>query len=92
MDNVIDKHYMLCPICGKEHEVEEYSQTVYQQIKGFTVPYEEHFLHCTNIRAGENNFIPAAMFTKNLLAAQNAYRAIHGFPPIQSWAELKTEN
>ncbi|MCD8012239.1 MAG: DUF4065 domain-containing protein [Lachnospiraceae bacterium] len=76
--NLIRKIYMNCPVCDKEHEVEERSRMTTVLIKGEEVVYEERYFFCVNADPEENEFETGAMMNENLLNARNAYRTQKG--------------
>lgn len=75
---LLKKIYMRCPLCGKEHEVEERERTTSLVIKGQEVTYVERYYLCRNTSEDENEFETGAMSNANLLNARNAYRIQNG--------------
>ncbi len=75
---LISKVRMRCPLCGKEHEIEERMRTAGIIIKEDEVFYEETFYCCPNMGDEENEFEMGPMINKNLMNARNAYRRKHG--------------
>ncbi len=75
---LIKKIRMSCPLCDKEHEVEERKRLTAISFKGEKVKYEEKFYFCVNADEDENEFETASMTNENLLNARNAYREKHG--------------
>ena len=71
---LVRKVRMSCPLCEKEHEVEERKRMTTITIKGKEVVYEERFYFCANADEDENEFENGAMTNENLLNARNAYR------------------
>ena len=69
---------MECPLCDKEHEVEERKRISNITIKGEKVEYEESYYLCKNIHEDENEFVSAKMNDVNLMNARNAYRVKKG--------------
>lgn len=65
---------MECPLCDKEHEIEERKRISSITIKGDRVEYEESYYLCKNCNENENEFTPAKMNDTNLMRARNAYR------------------
>lgn len=65
---------MNCPLCDKEHEIEERKRLACITIKGELVKYEETYFLCKNSDEDENEFIPAKLNDTNLMNARNAYR------------------
>ena len=70
---LVRKVRMSCPLCEKEHEVEERKRMTTITIKGKEVVYEERFYFCANADEDENEFENGAMTNENLLNARNAY-------------------
>lgn len=75
---LIRKIHMNCPLCDKNHEVEERKRIATITIKGEEVTYEERFYFCVNADEDENEFETGAMTNRNLLNARNAYRIKRG--------------
>lgn len=71
---LVRKVRMSCPLCEKEHEVEERKRMTTITIKGKEVVYEERFYFCANADEDENEFENGAMTNENLLNARNAYQ------------------
>ena len=63
-----------CPLCDKEHEIEERKRISHITIKGEVVEYEETYYLCKNSDEDENEFVLAKMNDTNLMNARNAYR------------------
>lgn len=70
--------YMYCPLCGKNHSVEERKCIASIVIRGEEVEYEEHFLFCSNTN---KEFETGIMVDENFANARNAYRIKKGLPP-----------
>ena len=68
---LVRKVRMSCPLCEKEHEVEERKRMTTITIE---VVYEERFYFCANADEDENEFENGAMTNENLLNARNAYQ------------------
>ena len=60
------KFFENCPLCGKDHEVEERNK----------ISYEEKYYFCSNAK-NEQEFEIGPMINENLLNAKNAYRKKH---------------
>lgn len=75
---LIRKVYMDCPLCDKQHEVEERTRQTTITIKGDKVAYQERYYYCANADEDENEFETPSMTNGNLLNARNAYRVKHG--------------
>ena len=71
---LVRKVRMSCPLCEKEHEVEERKRMTTITIKGKEVVYDERFYFCANADEDENEFENGAMTNENLLNARNAYQ------------------
>ena len=67
-----------CPLCDKEHEIEERKRLSHITIKGEVVEYEETYYLCKNSDEDENEFVLAKMNDTNLMNARNAYREKKG--------------
>ena len=67
-----------CPLCDKEHEIEERKRISHITIKGEVVEYEETYYLCKNSDEDENEFVFAKMNDTNLMNARNAYRVKKG--------------
>jgi len=67
-----------CPICDKEHEIEERKRMSHTLIKGEAVEYEETYYLCKDSDEDENEFVLAKMNDTNLMNARNAYRVKKG--------------
>ncbi len=78
MGDKIKVFMMDCPVCGKRHEVEEYTCIATTEIKGEEVDFEEHYLYCSNADEDECRFAMPSMLNANLMRARDAYRAKHG--------------
>ena len=76
--NLIRKLHMKCPLCDKDHEIEERTRTVTTIIKGEKVSCQETYFFCQNCDEDENEFVTGKMENDNLLNARNAYRKAHG--------------
>ena len=74
-NTVIRKIHMNCPLCNKEHEIEERIRTSTITIKGEEVTYTERFYFCSNADESENEFWTGSMTNENLLNAKSAYYA-----------------
>ena len=75
---LVRKVNMLCPICGKTHEVEERTRQTVMVIKSDAVSYEETYFFCGSSAVDECEFENGAMVNANLMNARNAYRKMHG--------------
>lgn len=71
---LVRKVRMSCPLCGKDHEVEERKRMTTITIKGKEVVYEERFYFCANSNEDENEFQTGAMTNESLRNARNAYQ------------------
>ena len=71
---LVRKVHMSCPLCEKEHEVEERKRISTITIKGQEVSYEEKFYFCTNANEDDNEFQTGAMTNESLRNAKNAYQ------------------
>lgn len=71
---LVRKVRMSCPLCEKEHEVEERKRMTTITIKGKEVIYEERFYFCANADEDKNEFEIGTMINENLLNARNAYQ------------------
>lgn len=69
---------MECPLCDKEHEIEERRRISYITIKGEIVEYEETYYLCKDSDEDENEFVLAKINDANLMNARNAYRVKNG--------------
>jgi putative zinc finger/helix-turn-helix YgiT family protein len=69
---------MLCPLCGKEHELEIRERNNNIEIKGQIVEYKETFYYCEFSDEDENEFVDGKMLNQNLLRAKDAYRENNG--------------
>ncbi len=69
---------MLCPLCGKEHEIEIRERTSKVEIKGQRVAYKETFYFCEFSDEDENEFVDGKMLNQNLLRVKDAYRENNG--------------
>lgn len=77
--NYLIKTIMIsCPLCDKEHEIEERKRMSHITIKGEIVDYEEIYYLCKNSDEDENEFVLAKMNDVNLMNARNAYRVKKG--------------
>ena len=70
------KFFENCPLCGKDHEVEERKKIAYVTIKNDKISYEEKYYFCSNAK-NEQEFEIGPMINENLLNAKNAYRKKH---------------
>ena len=66
-----------CPLCDKEHEVEERERLSSINIKGECVKYKEVYFECKETNEEENEFVSAKMMDENLLRARDVYRKEH---------------
>ena len=66
-----------CPLCDKEHEVEERERLSSINIKGECVKYKEGYFECKETNEEENEFVSAKMMDENLLRARDVYRKEH---------------
>lgn len=64
---------MLCPLCGKFHEVEERVRFTNVTVKGRKVTYRETFYKCKNTPAEESEFMTGITVNENLKNAREAY-------------------
>lgn len=71
---LVRKVRMSCPLCEKDHEVEERKRMTTITIKGKEVVYEERFYFCANADEDKNEFESGTMINENLLNARNAYQ------------------
>lgn len=69
---------MECPLCDKEHEIEERTRISHITIKREVVEYKETYYLCKNSDEEENEFVLAKMNDINLMNARNAYRKKKG--------------
>lgn len=69
---------MDCPLCDKNHDVEERKRLTTLLIKEDEVEYEETYYFCCNSGEDENEFETGKMCDENLRNARNAYRKKHG--------------
>lgn len=69
---------MDCPLCDKNHDIEERKRISKVTIKGDIVEYEETYFICINSDEDENEFAPAKIYDNNMLNARNAYRVKNG--------------
>ena len=88
-DILIKKVKMTCPLCDKEHEVEERKREATITIKGKKISYEEIYYFCENSEEEENEFVPGKINDKNLLNARNAYRKDMGLLTSDEIAEIR---
>ena len=86
---LIKRVHMSCPLCDKNHEVEERRRITSVTIKGEEVTYEERFFYCTYAEEGENEFETGAMTNENLLNARNAYRVKMGLLTSDEIVEIR---
>lgn len=77
-DTLLKKIHMECPLCGREHEIEERKRLTTVIIKGDRIAYEERFYFCANADEDENEFETGAIVNENMRNARNAYRVKHG--------------
>lgn len=75
---LLKKVFMTCPVCGKQHEVEERLRWAEMPIKGVMTPYQEIFYYCVNGPEDESEFVPGGVMNKNLLNVRDAYRKAAG--------------
>lgn len=75
MDNdiLLKRIRMDCPLCGKNHNVEERSRVTSIMFKSKEITYKERFYFCSNSKEGGNEFETGTLFDENLLSARNAY-------------------
>lgn len=73
-NGLIRRIYMECPLCDRQHEVEERRRIASTLIKGEEAEYEETYYFCQNCGEDENEFTTGKMENENLLNAHNAYR------------------
>lgn len=66
-----------CPLCDKEHEVEERERLSSINIKGECVKYKEVYFECKETNEEENEFVSAKMMDENLLRSRDVYRKEH---------------
>lgn len=71
---LIRKVVMDCPICNRNHEVEERERKTKTIIKDKEVEFKERFFFCDNAKEDECEFVKGSMLNENLLNARNAYR------------------
>lgn len=77
--NYLTKTIMIeCPLCDKEHEIEERRRTSRITIKGEVVEYEETYYLCNYSDEDDNEFALGKMNEANLMNARNAYRVKKG--------------
>ena len=86
---LIRKVYMNCPLCDKNHEVEERKRLTSIVLKGEEVTYEEKFYLCVNADEDENEFETGLMTNENLLNARNAYRIKKGLLTSNEIIEIR---
>lgn len=75
---LIKKFVEYCPICDREHEIEERERISQLEIKGEIVQYKENYFVCTETEENENEFVNAKMMDMNLLKAKDEYRKKKG--------------
>ena len=91
MDTLIRKVMMDCPLCDRQHEVEEKTRLVTAVVKGEKVEFDEHFFVCKNVDKDENEFESGTMLNANLLNARNAYRKKHGLLTSDEIVGIRSE-
>lgn len=74
---IIGKVHMNCPLCDKEHDVEERKRLTTVTMKGEEITYEENYYFCQNADEDENEFETGDMTNKNLQNARKAYEEKH---------------
>ena len=62
---LIKKFVEYCPICDREHEIEERERISQLEIKGEIVQYKENYFVCTETEENENEFVNAKMMDMN---------------------------
>lgn len=77
MKNYNTAKTILCPLCGKTHEVEVITKESIVTIKNEKIVYPKTMYICHNSDDEENVFIPAKVMDDNLLKARDAYRKEH---------------
>lgn len=78
-ENYLIKTIMIeCPLCDKEHEIEERKRMSHITMKGEIVEYEETYYLCKDSDEDENEFVLGKMNDANLMNARNAYRVKKG--------------
>lgn len=77
-NTAIRRIHMECPLCDKNHEIEERKRLATICIKDEMVEYEENYYYCCNSNEDENEFETGKMTNANLLNARNAFRKKHG--------------
>lgn len=80
-----------CPLCDKEHEIEERKRMSYITIKGEVVEYEETYYLCNNCDEDENEFVLGKMNDVNLMNARNAYRVKKGLLTSDEIVEIREQ-
>ena len=74
-DYLVRRILMDCPLCEKEHEIEERKRISVITIKGEEVEYEESYYLCNHMKdEDENEFVPAKILDENMKNARNAYK------------------
>lgn len=82
---------MECPLCDKEHEVEERKRMSSITIKCEKVEYEESYYLCKNSDEDENEFVTAKMNDTNLMNARNAYRIKKGLLTSEEIVKIREQ-
>lgn len=78
-DNIlINKRNFECPICEKNHEIEQRQRTTQALFKDTIVEYIETYFTCLESDSDENEFVPAYLMDVNLLKIRDAYRIEKG--------------
>lgn len=86
---LLKKVFMTCPICGKQHEVEERLRWEEMPIKGVMTRYQEIYYYCVNASDDECEFVPGGVMNKNLLNARDAYRKAAGLLTSSEIREIR---
>ena len=77
-DYLISMVDMDCPLCNKNHSLEQRKRLTQSIVKDETVDYEEIYFLCPLSDEDENEFVPAGLMDENLLRARNSYRQKNG--------------
>lgn len=88
---LIRRIHMECPICDKNHEIEERKRIAYTTIKDDKVAYEETYYFCKNGKEDECEFVTGKMMNTNLLNARNQYRVLHGLLTSYEIVEIREQ-
>lgn len=90
-DGLIRRVKMDCPLCGKNHEVEERKKVTTTEIKGEEVSFDEIVYYCdnANFEEDEKEFETGLMLNENLLRARNAYRVKMGLLTSDEIVEIR---